>query len=144
MLAQIGSVMGREDTTYPFTGTLEEIAQKERGSIAHRRVADELVTVLLLVLFEKLAQGRGREKPVPLDRQAKSAADGLQFREPEVAQLRLDAHGKAKEKIVAVKLTGIPCPAAVRREELHDRDRVCSLLLVGVERGEPQPDRLGQ
>ena len=99
---------------------------------------------LLLVLFKKLAQGRGREKPVPLDRQAKLAADGLQFREPEIAKLRLNAHSKAEKQIIAVKLAGIPCPATIWSEEFHDRERVSSLLLVGIERGQLAPDRLGQ
>ncbi len=57
--------------------------------------------VHVFVLLEQLAQRRGREKSIPLNRQVKASAHRLQFREPEIPKLWQSAHGKAEKHILA-------------------------------------------
>ena len=38
VLAEIDSVRARQNATHPLTRTLEEVAEKERWNVAHRRI----------------------------------------------------------------------------------------------------------
>ena len=70
-----------------------------------------------------------REMTIALNRKSQRPSRGGQFGEPEVAELVFKPNHPAEEQVFPVELEGIPCPEAIRREELADHEGVFHLFL---------------
>jgi len=83
--------------------------------------------------FQKVAHRRGREIEVTFHWQIESAANTFKFRENKISPFRKNANDVSeKQEVVASgrAFARVPCPASVRREKFHVRDRVRLFFLA--------------
>ena len=72
------------------------------------------------------------EVHIAFNKQAQWPACILKLFQAEIAKLLLESVNQAEEGVHPVKLGGIPCPATVWREKLHD-DLGVVVALVGIQ-----------
>ena|SRR5579872_6842568 len=70
-----------------------------------------------------------REMKIALNGKSQRPSRCDEVGEPEVAELVFKPNHPAEEQVVPVELEDIPCPGAIRREELADHERVFHLFL---------------